>query len=346
MSPPCEVSRSVLGFGAHARPPERALSRGPGRGRHRRRAAASGPPPRGRWPGRGRTWRSSTATPRASPTPRRQIGLEGGEALAFTNDVTDAFAVERTFDRVAEEWGRLDVLVNNAGVLKEASLDELTDEDFQETLDVNLRGAMVCARAAVPHMLKQGRGRILSAASGSTRLGSQGLTAYAAAKAGVVGMTRTWARELGPKGITANAVAPGLIDSETVRTVPADELDADARPHPRPPARHARGGGRGLPLPGFRPRVVHQRRGGRGRRGAAAVLAGTGGLEGQGPPEKRKRGGAAGVSGRFVPGALLYEALRRGIRDPSGPAADPGPEGASICAGAMPAGPLAPGPSS
>ena len=154
-----------------------------------------------------------------------QIAVAGGEALAFTNDVTDSFAVERTFDRVAEEWGRLDVLVNNAGTLREAPLEDLTDDDFRDTLDVNLRAAMVCARAAVPHMLRQGRGRILSAASGSTRLGSQGLTAYAAAKAGIVGMTRTWARELGPRGITANAVAPGLIEGETVRTVASEELE-------------------------------------------------------------------------------------------------------------------------
>jgi 3-oxoacyl-[acyl-carrier protein] reductase len=154
-----------------------------------------------------------------------RIAVAGGEALAFTNDVTDAFAVERTFDRVADEWGRLDVLVNNAGALRESSLEELTDEDFQQTLDVNLRGAMVCARAAVPHMLREGRGRILSAASSSTRLGTSGLTAYAAAKAGIVGMTRTWARELGPRGITANAVAPGLIEGETLRTVPAEELE-------------------------------------------------------------------------------------------------------------------------
>jgi 3-oxoacyl-[acyl-carrier protein] reductase len=155
-----------------------------------------------------------------------QIGLDGGEALPFTNDITDSFAIERTFDGVVEEWGRLDVLVNNAGALSQSPLEDLTDEDFQEVLDVNLRGAMVCARAAVPHMIRQGRGRILSAASASIRLGSPGLTAYAAAKAGIVGMTRTWARELGPKGITANVVAPGLIESETVRTVPPDELEA------------------------------------------------------------------------------------------------------------------------
>ncbi len=155
-----------------------------------------------------------------------QIGVEGGEALPFTNDITDAFAVERTFDRVVEEWGRLDILVNNAGVIKEMPLEDLTDEDFQEMFDVNLRGALVCARAAVPHMIRQGRGRLLSAASSSTRLGTVGLTAYAAAKAGIVGMTRTWARELGPKGITANAVAPGLIDSETARMVAPEELEA------------------------------------------------------------------------------------------------------------------------
>ena len=101
-----------------------------------------------------------------------RIGLEGGEALPFTNDITDAFAVERTFDRVVDEWGRLDVLVNSAGTLREAALEELTDEDFQEMLDVNLRGVMVCSRAAVPHMLAHRHGRILSAASVSTRVRS------------------------------------------------------------------------------------------------------------------------------------------------------------------------------
>jgi 3-oxoacyl-[acyl-carrier protein] reductase len=162
------------------------------------------------------------------------IGIEGGEALPFTNDITDSFAVERTLDRVIEEWGRLDVLVNNAGELREAPLEELTDGDLEESLDINLRGTLVCTRAAVPHMLKGQGGRILSAASLATRIGAVGLTAYAASKAAVVGMTRTWARELGPRGVTANAVAPGLIDSETTRTVPAGELEATLK---RLPAR-------------------------------------------------------------------------------------------------------------
>ena len=130
--------------------------------------------------------------------------------------MTDAFAVERTFDSVAEEWGRLDVLVNNAGALREASLEELTDEDFQETLDVNLRAAMVCARAAVPHMLRAGRGRILSAASVSTRLGAEGLTAYAAAKAALINFTKSLANAYSKDGILSNCIVPGLVRTEAV----------------------------------------------------------------------------------------------------------------------------------
>jgi 3-oxoacyl-[acyl-carrier protein] reductase len=162
------------------------------------------------------------------------IGVEGHEALPFTNDITDSFAVERTLDRVIEEWGRLDILVNNAGSLHETPLEELTDEDLDAALEVNLKGTIVCTRAAVPHMLARGSGRVLCATSMSTRLGAVGLTAYAASKAAIVGAVRTWARELGPRGITANAVAPGLIDTETTRIVPARELEASLR---RLPAR-------------------------------------------------------------------------------------------------------------
>jgi 3-oxoacyl-[acyl-carrier protein] reductase len=154
-----------------------------------------------------------------------EIGLAGGEALAFTADVTDAFAIERLLDRVAEEWGRVDVVVNNAGIVRDATLEDVTDEDWEATLDVNLRGAMVVARAAVPHMLKAGRGRILSASSLVARTGNYGQTAYAASKAGLIGMTRVWARELGPLGITANVVAPGFIDTDMVKSVPAKVVE-------------------------------------------------------------------------------------------------------------------------
>jgi len=142
------------------------------------------------------------------------IGLNGGEALAFPTDITDGFAVERTLDAVVDEWGRLDILVNNAGMRREAPLKDVTEEDWAEILDVNLRASLVCAQAAAPHMEARGFGRILSAASFAARAGHPNQTAYSAAKGGIIGMTRTWARELGPKGITANAVAPGFIESE------------------------------------------------------------------------------------------------------------------------------------
>jgi 3-oxoacyl-[acyl-carrier protein] reductase len=117
------------------------------------------------------------------------------------------------------------VVVNNAGIVRDATLEDVTDEDWEATLDVNLRGAMVVARAAVPHMLKAGRGRILSASSLVARTGNYGQTAYAASKAGLIGMTRVWARELGPKGITANVVAPGFIDTDMVKSVPAKVVE-------------------------------------------------------------------------------------------------------------------------
>jgi len=148
------------------------------------------------------------------------IGVKGGEALPFTVDITDAFQVERVVDGIVKEWGRLDVLVNNAGIVRDATIEDVDDDDWADTLDVNLRGALVCTRAVVPQMVAQGSGRILSAASVVARNGNYGQTAYAASKAGIIGMTRTWARELGPKGITANAVAPGFIDTEMVKSVP------------------------------------------------------------------------------------------------------------------------------
>ncbi len=149
-----------------------------------------------------------------------EIGASGGEAMAVTGDVTDASSVRKAVTAAIERWRRLDVLVNNAGVLRDATLGKVSDEDWSLTQDVNLRGAMVCAREVLPPMLAAGSGRILSATSMVARSGNYGQTSYASSKAGIIGLTRTWARELGPKGITANAVAPGLIDTDMLRSVP------------------------------------------------------------------------------------------------------------------------------
>jgi 3-oxoacyl-[acyl-carrier protein] reductase len=150
----------------------------------------------------------------------KEIGVAGGEALHFQADVTDSFAIERLFDQVVQEWGSLDILVNNAGILRDARIEDVSDRDWSHTLDVNAHGAMVCTRAAVGHMRERRFGRILSAASIVARTGNFGQTSYAASKAAIIGMTRVWARELGADGITANAVAPGFIDTEMGRSVP------------------------------------------------------------------------------------------------------------------------------
>ena len=152
------------------------------------------------------------------------IGRAGSDALAIPADVTDVPAMERAVDTVVAEWGRLDVLVNNAGIVRDATLGKVSDEDWTATLDVNLRGAMIGTRAALRPMRAAGAGRILSATSVVARMGNYGQTAYAASKAGIIGLTRAWARELGPLGITANAVAPGFIDTEMARGVPEKVL--------------------------------------------------------------------------------------------------------------------------
>jgi 3-oxoacyl-[acyl-carrier protein] reductase len=154
------------------------------------------------------------------------IGRAGSDALAIPADVTDAPAIERAVDTVVAEWGRLDVLVNNAGIVRDATLGKVSDDDWTATLDVNLRGTMIGTRAALRPMRAAGAGRILSATSVVARMGNYGQTAYAASKAGIIGMTRAWARELGPLGITANAVAPGFIDTEMARGVPEKVLGA------------------------------------------------------------------------------------------------------------------------
>jgi len=144
-------------------------------------------------------------------------------------DVTDVTAVAKAAALVAKEHGRIDVLVNNAGILRDAQLvkakgDEITgvmsEADFDAVISVNLRGVFACTREVAPVMIRQRSGRILNASSVVGLYGNFGQTNYVATKAGVIGMTKVWARELGPKGITVNAVAPGFIGTEMVRQMP------------------------------------------------------------------------------------------------------------------------------
>ncbi len=139
-------------------------------------------------------------------------------------NTTDLTAVTAAAERVAKDFGGIHILVNNAGITRDASLKKMTPQQWQQVLDVNLTGVFNCTKAVFPFLAEQGWGRILNAASVVAHYGNFGQTNYVATKAGVIGMTRVWAREFGGKGITVNAVAPGFIDTEMVRSVPEDIL--------------------------------------------------------------------------------------------------------------------------
>jgi 3-oxoacyl-[acyl-carrier protein] reductase len=138
------------------------------------------------------------------------ITAAGGTAIAVGADVSDSKAVADAVDRVARELGAPTILVNNAGVLRDNLLFKMTDDDWDTVMSVHLRGAFLCSRAAQVHMTAAKWGRIVNLSSTSA-LGNRGQANYAAAKAGMQGFTKTLAIELGPFGVTANAIAPGFI---------------------------------------------------------------------------------------------------------------------------------------
>ena len=146
----------------------------------------------------------------------QQIDASGERTLAIGGNVADGEQVQQMVDRTLERFRRLDILVNNAGITRDNLLFKMSDEDWDAVIGVHLRGAFLCARAAQKPMVEQKYGRIISLSSVSA-LGNRGQVNYSAAKAGLQGLTRTLAIELGPFGITANAVAPGFIDTEMTR---------------------------------------------------------------------------------------------------------------------------------
>lgn len=158
----------------------------------------------------------------------------GGETVFQQVDVTDAAAVEAAVASVIDRWGRIDVLINNAGILRDGQLvkwkdgrkvSEMSERDFDAVISVNLKGVFLCTRAVAPHMITAGGGVILNASSVVGLYGNFGQTNYAATKAGVISMTKTWARELGRYKIRVNAVAPGFIATEMVRAMPEKVLN-------------------------------------------------------------------------------------------------------------------------
>ena len=148
------------------------------------------------------------------------LRAEGTPVLAQALDVADRSAFTALVDAAVARFGQIDVLVNNAGITRDARLVTMTDEQFDAVIDVNLRAVFRCTQIVAPHMIERGRGVILNASSVVALYGNFGQTNYAASKAGIIAMTKTWARELGPKGIRVNAVAPGFIQTPMIATVP------------------------------------------------------------------------------------------------------------------------------
>jgi 3-oxoacyl-[acyl-carrier protein] reductase len=147
-----------------------------------------------------------------------------GSAIGVIVDVTQRVSVDAMVQAVKQQCGRIDILVNNAGITKDARLVKMTEVEFDAVIDVNLKGVFNCAQAVVPTMIEQGSGVILNASSIVGLYGNFGQTNYAATKFGVIGFTKTWFRELGPKGIRVNAVAPGFIATHILDAIPENVM--------------------------------------------------------------------------------------------------------------------------
>ncbi|MDA0268618.1 MAG: 3-oxoacyl-[acyl-carrier-protein] reductase [Cyanobacteria bacterium] len=143
-----------------------------------------------------------------------QIAEAGGNAIALQADVSQADQVDALIKATLEKWGRIDILVNNAGITRDTLLLRMKPEDWQAVIDLNLTGVFLCTRAVSKIMLKQRSGRIVNIASVAGLMGNPGQANYSAAKAGVIGFTKTVAKELAARGVTANAVAPGFIQTD------------------------------------------------------------------------------------------------------------------------------------
>ncbi len=155
-----------------------------------------------------------------------QVVVAGGEGLAMQGDVGDAGEAEGLVKAALERWGRLDVLVNNAGINRDTLVMRMSDDDWGSVMRTSLDGAFYCTRPALRTMVRQRRGRIINVSSIIGVRGNAGQANYAAAKAGLIGFTKALAREVASRNITVNALAPGWIDTDMVAAVPAELREA------------------------------------------------------------------------------------------------------------------------
>ena len=151
-----------------------------------------------------------------------EITASGGTAIAFQASVASAEEANRLVDATVEALGGIDILVNNAGITRDNLLMRLSEDDWDAVLDTNLKGAFLCTKAAIRPMLRQRSGRIVNMSSIVAITGNPGQANYTAAKAGLIGFTKTIAREVASRGITVNALAPGFIETQMVEAIPED----------------------------------------------------------------------------------------------------------------------------
>ena len=156
----------------------------------------------------------------------QQITNNGGKAEFFHVDTTHKSHIESAAQSIFNTYGHIDILINNAGITKDATLLKMTDEQWDQVISVNLTGVYHCTRIIAPYMVQNNYGRIINASSVVGLFGNFGQTNYAATKAGLIGMTQTLSKELGRKGITVNAVAPGFIATEMIQLMPQDVLQS------------------------------------------------------------------------------------------------------------------------
>ncbi|SHF81938.1 3-oxoacyl-ACP reductase FabG [Ornithinibacillus halophilus] len=155
----------------------------------------------------------------------KELLNEGYEVKFIQVNVADRNSVDNLVEKVLADYDGIDVLINNAGITRDAMLSKMTTEQFQQVIDVNLTGVFHCTQAVLPSMISKGKGKIVSTSSVTGTYGNVGQTNYAAAKAGIIGMTKTWAKELGRKGINVNAVVPGFTETGMVAAVPEKVID-------------------------------------------------------------------------------------------------------------------------
>lgn len=160
---------------------------------------------------------------KAAEEVKSEIEANGGEAILVQANVADPAAVEAMFAKVVEAFGTVDILVNNAGITRDGLLLRMKDEDFEAVIDTNLKGVFYCTKAAAKLMMKKRSGRIVNMSSVVGLIGNAGQTNYAASKAGVLGFSKSAAKELAARGITVNMVAPGFIDTD-MTAVLADKV--------------------------------------------------------------------------------------------------------------------------